>query len=349
MRKTKVCFYPTCENATNHFLANLARLLCTEGSFECRGFLDMANAKSAELFKQDVYHFNWFDQSISFFSFWYRLYILLRLRLAGKKIVWTVHNAIPHGGAPWYNGILRFLLLRYASVIHIMSEGSRGLQFLKGFESKVRLIPHGDYFDSYPESALDVRQKFGIDPDSPLVLFLGAIRPYKNLELLVQNFPAHRATLLICGGVRPAGYLEELQKGIAKLDPAVKDKVIFAPGFVPDNELSAYLRAASFLAAPYSYDSALNSGTVLLACSYGKTVVCPDIAGAQDIQKQADCLYTYHYATAEEHAVELAKALQKALDGCESGEILAKGERALGYMRQNSWQAHSLEWYGLYR
>ena len=56
MDKVKVCFYPTCENATNHFLANLARLLRDEGGFECSGFLDLAKQKKGEEFRQDVYH-----------------------------------------------------------------------------------------------------------------------------------------------------------------------------------------------------------------------------------------------------------------------------------------------------
>lgn len=349
MKKTKVCFYPTCENATNHFLANLARLLCAEGGFECSGFLKLAKDSDGEVYRQDVYHFNWFDQSVTFVSFVYRLYILLRLKLAGKKIVWTIHNTVPHGGVPAYNKILRFLLLRFSSVIHIMSEGSRKLPYLQKFSHKVILIPHGDYFGSYPDSSLDVRQKYGIAPDEPLVLFLGAIRPYKNIELLIRNFPVGRATLLICGGVRPAGYLRKLQECISVSEDGVKNKVILAPDFVPDDDLSAYVRAASFLVAPYSYDSALNSGTVLLACSYGKTMVCPDIAGVQDIQNQADCLYAYHYETPAEHGAELARALNRALDDAQSGELAVKEARTLEYMHKNSWQAHSSEWCGLYR
>ena len=167
MDKVKVCFYPTCENATNHFLANLARLLRDEGSFECSGFLDLAKQKKGEEFKQDVYHFNWFDQSLTFASFLYRYYILLRVIFARKRIVWTIHNTVPHGGVPVYNRILRALLLRFSSVIHIMSEGSRELPYLQPYLHKVELVPHGDYFDSYPESNADVRAHFGIAADVP--------------------------------------------------------------------------------------------------------------------------------------------------------------------------------------
>ena len=343
MNKLKVCFYPTCENATNHFLANLARLLREEGSFECSGFLDLAKCGKGEEFKKDVYHFNWFDQSLSFGSFLYRLYILLRLALTRKRIVWTVHNTVPHGGVPGYNRILRALLLRFSSVIHIMSEGSREIPYLARYMDKVVLIPHGDYFGSYPESNVDIRSRHGIPEGVPIVLFLGAVRPYKNIEVLLDAFAFENAALLICGNVRPPEYIDKLTEYVKG-----RKNVVFAPQFVPDSELSAYLESAAFLVAPYSYDSALNSGTALLACSYGKTLVCPDIAGVRDIQAEADCLYAYHYDSAEEHAEKLAKALEGALADLKSGAIAEKESRALEYMRKNSWKANSSKWCGLY-
>lgn len=344
MDKVKVCFYPTCENATNHFLANLARLLRDEGSFECSGFLDLAKQKKGEEFRQDVYHFNWFDQSLTFASFLYRFYILLRVIFARKRIVWTIHNTVPHGGVPVYNRILRALLLRFSSVIHIMSEGSRELPYLQPYLHKVELVPHGDYFDSYPESNADVRAHFGIAADVPVVLFLGAIRPYKNIETLLEAFDFEDAVLLICGNVRPHDYLDKLTKCLSG-----KKNVFFSPEFVPDTALSAYLRAASFLVAPYSYDSALNSGTVLLACSCGKTVVCPDIAGVRDIQAESNCLYAYHYADNAEHAGKLREALARALADYRSGVIAEKQARALDYMRRNSWDANRSKWCSLFK
>ena len=339
MDKVKVCFYPTCENATNHFLANLARLLRSSGDFECSGFLDLAKQKKGEEFRQDVYHINWFDQSLTFASFLYRYYILLRIIFARKRIVWTIHNSVSHGGVPFYNRILRGLLLRFSTVIHIMSEGSRDLPYLQPYLNKVELVPHGDYFGSYPESDVNVRERFGIAPDMPLVLFLGAIRPYKNIEVLLDAFDFDNAALLICGNVRPADYLDKLTGRVAN-----RKNVIFAPEFVPDSELSAYLRTASFLVAPYSYDSTLNSGTVLLACSYGKTMVCPDIAGVRDIQSESDCLYAYHYVDKADHAGKLRETLARALADAKSGAIADKESRALEYMRKNSWQANSSKW-----
>ena len=143
--------------------------------------------------------------------------------------------------------------------------------------------------------------------------------------------------------MRPKEYLNKLTESVAG-----HKNVIFAPEFVPDSELSAYLRASAFLVAPYSYESALNSGTVLLACSYGKSVVCPDIAGVRDIQAAANCLYAYHYDSAAEHADKLRETLARALDDYRSGVLAEKESRALDYMRRNSWDANRSKWRSLF-
>lgn len=344
--KIKVCFYPTCKNGTNHFLRNLSRVLEDSGDFECRGFLDMARAHE-NVFGLDVYHFNWFDQSEDIISFFYRLYILIRLRIAKKRIVWTVHNAVPHRKVPWYNCILRKLLLHFSDAIHIMSEGSRNLPMLAKVQKKVRMIPHGDYFGSYPHSDVDVRRRHGIPADAPVILFLGAVQPYKNVDVLVRAFSRIKGTfrnfyLLICGKVTPEGYLGDLQS-------LGMERVVFSPQFVPDEEMDAYIREAAFMVAPYSFRSALNSGTVLLACSYGKTVVTPDIMNVRDIQEESGGLYVYHYDSQEEHEDCLVKLLEDAMNDSACGKITDKENGCLRYMENHSWNSHKEEWCNLYR
>lgn len=345
--KVKVCFFPQLENSTNLFLANLVRLLENTGRFECAGFYDLVR-KRLSPFGYDVFHFNWFDQCENFSSFLYRFYILVRAIVSGKRIVWTIHNIESHDSLASYNKILRFLLLRHSRVIHVMSEKSFAIPFLKKQLHKVKLVPHGDYFGSYPESDLDVREKFGIAPDAPIALFLGAVRSYKNVDVLVDSFEqTHKkfpdAVLLVCGQVSPREYLDRLKEKISDC-PYIR----FYPEFVPNENVYSYLKSAAFLVAPYSYRSALNSGTVLMACSYGKTVVTPDIANVLDIQKQADCLYVYHYDSPEEHRKVLAQTMDKAFEDYLSGKMRDKEHAAMEYMKRNSWEMHANEWLSLY-
>lgn len=347
----KVCFYPSCQKRTNHFLFNLAKLLESTGNVECVGYKEIQKECPKDLFKADVYHINWFDQSKTLTSFLKRLYFLLALKLKGKRIVWTIHNIVSHAKTPFYNKILFKLLARFSSVIHVMCEESVAIAHLEKFENKVRLIPHGDYYGSYPASDLDVRQKFGIDAGAPILLFSGAIQPYKNIEVLVKAFKkafaeasgSNQPVLLICGKVEPAAYADCIRNLVGDCS-----RVIFNPGFIPDEDLSAYVKSACVLTVPYSYRSSLNSGTIPLAFSMGKTLICPDIACVKDILKESDCLYGYHYESEEEHIEVLSLKMEEAVSDFISGKILEKENLAVNYMAKNSWESHKKDWLELY-
>lgn len=348
MSKKIICFYPSIKKGTNHFLYNLAKLLEDSGDFDCWDYKEIKKKQSKKIFQADVFHFNWYDQSLTLFSFFKRFYFLIALKIKNKEIIWTIHNIKPHVGAPKYNWILRHLLVLFSSKIHIMNSASANIPYLRQVKSKVIQIPHGDYFYSYPESDVNIFDRYNISPTKKIILFIGAIMPYKNIDVLIE---AHKSAflntkespvLLICGKTEPAAYREKITNLIDK-----NKNIIYDPKFVLDKELAAYLKQASILVAPYSYDSSLNSGTIPLAFSYGKTVICPDIACVKDIQEESDCLYSYHYNNSNQHKEELSKALVSFYN--DAVLLQRKEEAAKLYMKKNSWVAHREEWISLYK
>ena len=351
MSQKTICFYPTNQKRTNHFLFNLSKLLEASGNFKCVGYKDIKKESPKRIFSADIYHINWFDQSKDVVSFLKRLYFLVMLKLKGKKIVWTIHNIVSHTKTPFYNKILFALLVRFSDAIHIMCRETVPFAHLERFGAKVRLIPHGDYYGSYPEGDFDVRKHYGIESDRPIFLFMGAVQPYKNIEVLVRAFreafggmdSADSPVLLVCGKVEPDSYKATITELVGK-----SGDVVFSPEFIPDEHLASYLRAASILVAPYSYRSSLNSGTIPLAFTFGKTLICPDIPCVKDIVAECDCLYSYHYANTEEHVKVLSEKMLQAMSDMKSGLILEKMALAADYMKRNSWEAHRTEWIQLY-
>lgn len=347
-----VCFYPTNQKRTNHFLFNLSTLLESSGKFNCVGYKDVKKQSPGKIFSADVYHINWFDQSKDVVSFLKRLYFLVALKLKHKRIVWTIHNITSHEKTPFYNKILFKMLARFSDAIHIMCKDTVQIAHLEKYAEKIKRIPHGDYYDSYPESDFDVYGHYGIERSRPIFLFSGAIQPYKNIEVLIKSFEKDwnsesamecKPVLLICGKVEPSSYKDSIQK---LLDDE-KD-VIFDSQFIPDEKLAAYIKAATVLVAPYSYRSSLNSGTIPLAFSYGKTIVCPDIPCVKDIVKENDCLYSYHYSSEDQHIEKLSEMLMLVYADYKSGKLLEKQHDAMVYMERNSWKTHKDEWISLY-
>ncbi len=108
--------------------------------------------------------------------------------------------------------------------------------------------------------------------EGPVLLNIGTLRPYKNIEGLIDAFGAlpeeKRGTLLIAGAAKSAAYAEELRRRAAAVPG-----VVLRAEFIADEALPSYLAAADIVVLPYR--SLLTSGILLWALSYARPVVAP--------------------------------------------------------------------------
>ncbi|WP_111669236.1 glycosyltransferase [Algoriphagus litoralis] len=314
----KVIFNPS-ENKENKYIDILVNSLKNGGYevFPLDGLL--SSWKHFDSIK--LVHLNWFEnldessRGATLKSFFRKLVALLVIRLGNKKLVWTMHNRVSHekGSGKW-SQILSALLIRWADRIVIHSEESRALL---GGRSHVLLrkvvhIPHPDFIGVYGP----ILSSAAPQVENPIKLvFIGAVKPYKNIELLIQlarKFPT-TIQISILGNPNSQGYKEELLKlgsGLANL--------ILRLEFIPDEEIPEILSKSDLVILPYNMDSSLNSGTVLLAFSYQKTVICPQIGTVNDFGKENAAIFSYVYSSEKEHMeklsdrINLAIALKKA-------------------------------------
>ncbi len=83
--------------------------------------------------------------------------------------------------------------------------------------------------------------------------------------------------------------------------------------FIPDHELPHLMAESDLLVLPYDLESSLNSGTVILAFSYKKTIICPEIGTIEDLDEAKAQVFHYRYGSEEEHAAVLKQEIEKAL------------------------------------
>jgi beta-1,4-mannosyltransferase len=195
----------------------------------------------------------------------------------GAKLVWTVHNVLPHECAdPETETALRRELAARASVIHIMCE--RTLDAVEDRyplpRDRVRVIGHGSYVGVYPNSVdrTTARRRFGFT-DELVFGFIGQIRPYKGLDRLLDAYAEVRPTigpsaLLVAGAPGRSPGIEALLQRCAS-QPGVH----LERGEVPDEELQDVFAAVDVVVLPYL--GGLNSGLLHLAQSFRRPVVCP--------------------------------------------------------------------------
>jgi beta-1,4-mannosyltransferase len=202
-----------------------------------------------------------------------------RLTSRGVRLVWTVHNRLPHELRHHQAEVALYRWLAVtADVTHIMSPYTEDVlsDVCELRPDTVVRIPHPSFAGVYgpgPGRAA-ARDSFGLAADDHAILFLGHIRPYKGLSTLIaaaaKSRPEHgRSTvLMIAGGVADDDH--------AALESAIPPglRTVLHPSFVADTDIARWMTAADV--AVYPYESILNSGSVHLAATFALPVILPD-------------------------------------------------------------------------
>jgi rhamnosyl/mannosyltransferase len=153
-------------------------------------------------------------------------------------------------------------LLRRADRIAVSNPAYvRSSRFLAAYPEKCRVIPFGVNLNDFAatpairDAAAAIRQRFA--PDRPLLLFVGRLRHYKGLDVLIAAMPQIEAHLLVIG----SGPLEAIWRQQA-VTAGVADRVTFW-GERPDLDKIAALHAADLFVLP-STNRAESFGIVLI-------------------------------------------------------------------------------------
>lgn len=229
-------------------------------------------------------------------SLFHYIFLLIIIRLSGKKIVFTVHDLDKDikQSRVWValNNIAHYTVCLLADKIHVHNEYSR-----KRLKEKYRrqrgviTIPHGNYIGVYPNtiSRTDAKRKLGILDEAFVYLFLGLLRPYKGLEDLIRAFDnpgLKHGRLVIAGQVFGSN---SYGAGLAKL--AQKNKrITLVQKFIPDADIQLYMNACDIFVLPYKHIT--TSGAAALALSFGRPIIAPAITSFTEVvTKETGILY----------------------------------------------------------
>jgi glycosyltransferase involved in cell wall biosynthesis len=247
----------------------------------------------------DVFHVHWperyaltpgwrWRKCVDFVLF--RLY-LHAIRVWGGKVVWTAHNAFAHDKARTKLNVYLWnsFLASVDGVIYLSSEGKRQIEAnypgLAKKESAV--IQHGDYVDWIAEASaaarpdLPTREALGISAGATVFLAFGLIRPYKGIDLLIEEFMRLGRSdthLIVAGYVSKA----QLKQRIVELSGAVSN-IHCILRRTEDDELVKLLELSDVVVLPYRQFT--NSGSALLALSAGRPILGPRMGSLPEVQQ----------------------------------------------------------------
>ncbi|MBW1819835.1 MAG: glycosyltransferase [Deltaproteobacteria bacterium] len=254
---------------------------------------------------------------------------ILTARLLGCRVLWTVHNVLPHEASGSHREIrLRHLVgksvnkvlvhCRYAKDLVSDAWGVR--------EEKIVVVPHGAYTESVSEGndRVAARKRLNIEGGKFAFLFFGMIREYKGVVELVRAFADiakadDNVHLVIAGEPQSENLKTELE------DTCRDGRVSLSLFRIPDADVPVYFNAADVVVLPYA--EVLTSGTALLAFSLGKGIIAPEMG----------CL--------PELVTENTAILYKSKDQLKEAMVAAIGRMNRPTVREEALKiARSLQW-----
>jgi glycosyltransferase involved in cell wall biosynthesis len=269
----------------------------------------------------DLWHLHWPDDFLSYASPWTalayvaaELLLMAQARARGVRIVWTIHDLGPHESPhPWLERLFWPLFLPMIDGYITLSEHARdaarrrfpALRAVPG-----RVVPHGHYRPAYPSPPprTEARDEWGLPSGAPVLVHVGRIRPYKNVERLVTAFrrlESDTARLVVAGNPAREALANRIRQA-AGADPRVQ----LALRFLPEEEMASVLSAADLVVLPY--DDILHSGTALLALSFNRPVLVPAEGAMGELQDQvgSEWVYTFDGALRPDTLSEALRAAE---------------------------------------
>ena len=205
----------------------------------------------------------------------------------GFKIIWTVHNILPHDSILQDKQIrLRVELIKRCDIIHVMCNDTQMLAdaFYSIPKEKIVYVPHPTYQNVYPSqsSKLESRFQLNIDQDEFVFLFFGSIQAYKGLHDLVRAFnkletiTTKKIKLIIAGKVHNQSNFKTIRDEIT----ASKNIILFQ-NRIENEDVQHFFKAANVCICPYRIT--LNSGVAHLSHTFLTPVIGPDIGGFKEL------------------------------------------------------------------
>lgn len=252
-----------------------------------------------------------------------KILFLKKLKRNNIKIIWTVHNRIPHDGTyvNYAKSLMKSLVKNSDKIVIHCKETIKILKELSNsidLEKKIYYIPHPSYEGAYDEKNIDFRRELNIHNDELVFLFVGQIRPYKNIELIIKNakqIKNNKVKFVIAGNPSNREYGDKLKSLIGD-----NENIITLFKYIDDDELVPLMKASDVVLLPYDLKSSLNSGVAILSFTCAKTVVCPYIGTLKDIgDKSLFYSYTYDEST---HERILLEKIQQCCDDFEKNKSI---------------------------
>jgi glycogen synthase len=215
--------------------------------------------------------------------------------LTGAKLVLTTHSLEPH--RPWkveqlgsaYDATTWIERTAYENadgVIAVSRAMQRDVETLYGVPSaRIRVIHNGIDPEEYqPRRDPAMVRRLGVDPDRPIVLFVGRITRQKGILHLVRAIPriAAGAQVVLCAGAPDTAEIgAEMAAAVQQVSREAAADVVWLPEMMPKDAVITLYSHASVFVCPSVYEPFGIINLEAMACE--APVVASAVGGIPEI------------------------------------------------------------------
>ena len=207
-------------------------------------------------------------------------FLLYVARARVAPLLAVVHNPADHDATPMARAALRAVIERSAGALCHASPVAEVLR-LAAPDRPVAMHPLPPVAAPSAEPVA-ARRSLGVPDDRLAILYLGLIRPYKGVDVLldaVASLPAGSRVLLLLAGEPWRGERARIAQRLAR--PDLAGRVLARLGWLPEREVPLWLAAADAAVLPYR--SATGSAVAAQALGAGLPVVASRVGGLADV------------------------------------------------------------------
>ncbi len=203
------------------------------------------------------------------------------MRRPRPPVLGLVHNLADHGGGGLHRLAARLVLGRCDALFTHAAALAAGL---RATYPGVAVSHHPLAADeaAVADDQAAARRRLGLPNGARLALFLGLIRPYKGVDLLLEavaGLPADSDWQLVVAGEAWGDLAAELERRAAGDDLA--GRVHLRLGWVPEGEVTTLLTAADVVVLPYRSGS--QSAVAPQALAHGRPLVSTRVGGLPEV------------------------------------------------------------------
>ena len=199
----------------------------------------------------------------------------LILKAICHRLFLTVHNLLPHDSRTVLKKKIYEVVYRIPDYLVVHTEKMKNeLSAMFNIRpARIVVMQHGmnEVVGCCGNSGDNVRRGNNISEDQVILLSFGKLAPYKGIDILLESFGmlGDNYYLIIAGHPSSKDYENTILHGIET--NRNKERILFVNGYIDDNDVGAYFKAADVLVMPYRHID--QSGVLFLSMSMGLPVI----------------------------------------------------------------------------